>query len=217
MIENMKNKKQILLRVYLFISALMVLNVVLYCFWQMSFTGYWSDRVIFWIWLIVTPILVFLFWRKLWAKIYFWLLIAGLVLSILPMALPFFAIYLSGSGRGRLNHFNLENNIRVQTVGYGVMGKPRLQIVKDGLLFDKILLEYADEIETTDSTLVEVKDTNEPQVITKSAVSKTLQIRDAVNAKFISQTDSSVTIKYFFEKDTLQTEHILKEKTSFNY
>ena len=213
----MKNKKQILLRVYLFISALIVLNVVLYWFWQMSFTGYWSDRVIFWIWLIVTPIVVFLFWKKLWAKIYFWLLVAGLILSILPMALPFFAIYLSGSGSGRLNHFNLENNIRVQTVAYGVMGRPRMQLVKDGWLFDKILLEDGDEIETTDSTLVEVKDANEPQVTTKSTVSKTLQIRDAVNAKFIIQTDSSVTIKYFFEKDTLLTEHVLKGKTSFNY
>jgi hypothetical protein len=105
MIENMKNKKQILIRVYQFICALIALNVVLYYFWQMSFTGYWSDRIIFWIWLIVTPIVVFLFWKKLWAKIYFWLLVAGLILTILPMAIPFFAIYLSGSGRGRLKHF----------------------------------------------------------------------------------------------------------------
>lgn len=124
---------------------------------------------------------------------------------------------LAGSGSGRLNHFTLENNLRVQTVGYGVMGRPRLQLVKDGLLFDKILVEDDDEVETTDSTLVDVKDVNTPQATTKSAVSKTLQIRDALNAKFISQTDSSVIIKYFFEKDTLQTEHILKEKTSFNY
>jgi hypothetical protein len=166
MIENMKNKKQILIRVYQFICALIALNVVLYYFWQMSFTGYWSDRIIFWIWLIVTPIVVFLFWKKLWAKIYFWLLVAGLILTILPMAIPFFAIYLSGSGRGRLKHFCLENNIRVQTVGYGVMGKPRMQLVKDGWLFDKILLEDGDEIETTDSTSVEVKDANEPQVKT---------------------------------------------------
>ena len=213
----MENKKQILIRVYLFISALIVLNVMLFYFWQMSFTGYWSDRVIFWIWLILTPITTFSFWKKLWAKIYFWLLVAGLILTILPMAIPFFGMLLAGSGSGRINHFTLENDLRVQTVGYGVMGRPQLQLVKDGLLFDKILVEDGDEIETTDSTLVDVKDVNAPKATTKSAVSKTLQIRDALNAKFISQTDSSVTIKYFFEKDTLQTEHILKEKTSFNY
>lgn len=212
----MQNKK-LLIRVYLFICALIVLNVALYSFWRMSFTGYWSDRIIFWIWLLVTPVIVFSFWKKLWAKIYFWLLVAGLILTILPMALPFFGILLSGSGSGRLNHFSLDKNFRVQTVGYGVMGRPRLQLVKDGFLFDKILLEDGDEIETTDSILVEVRDAGAPQVTTKSAVSKTLEIRDAIDAKLINQTDTSVTIKYFFEKDTLQTEHIFKEKTSFNY
>lgn len=189
--------KTILIRFYLFISALIILNVCLYIIAKMSYIGYWSDRVIFWIWLLVTPFFVFGNWKKLWAKIYFWLLLAGLILSILPMALPFFAIILSGSGSGRINHFSLENNIRVQTVGYGVLGKPRLQIVKDGLLFDKILLEDADEIEKNDSTW--------------------LKLRYTKNAKFISQTDTSITIKYFFEKDTLQTEHLLKEKTSLNY
>ncbi|MNK06444.1 hypothetical protein D3C87_243420 [compost metagenome] len=113
------------------------------------------------------------------------------------MALPFFGILLSGSGSGRLNHFSLDNNIRVQTVGYGVMGRPRIQLVRDGFLFDKILLEDADEIKKNDSTWLEV--------------------RNAKNAKLISESDSSITVKYFFEKDTLQTEHVFKEKTSFNY
>jgi len=112
------------------------------------------------------------------------------------MAIPFFAIYLSATGNGRFNHFNLASDFRVQTVSYGVMGRPKIQIVKDGLLFDRVLLEDSDEIKKNDSTWLEV--------------------RYAKNAKLISQTDSSVTIKYFFGKDTLQTEHILKEG-KFNY
>lgn len=192
----MKNKI-ILLRFYLVVSALMVLNVCFYTAAKMSFAGYWSDRVIFWIWLLATPAVVISFWKIIWAKIYFWLLVAGLILSVLPMALPFFAIILSGSGSGRLNHFGLDNDIRVQTVGYGVMGRPRLQIVKDGLLFDRILLEDADEIEKNDSTW--------------------LELRDAKGARLINETDTSITIKYFFVKDTLKIEHVFKEKTSFNY
>lgn len=186
-----------LIRIYLFVSALIVLNVILYWFWQMSFTGYWSDRVIFWIWLLATPVIVIGFWKRIWTKLYFWLLVAGLMLSILPMAIPFFGILLAGSGSGRLNHFNLGKNFRVQTVSYGVMGRPRIQIVKDGLLFDKVLLEDGDEIEKNDSTW--------------------LNVRHATNAGLISNTDTSVTIKYFFEKDTLQTEHKLKEKIVFSY
>ncbi|WAC42570.1 hypothetical protein [Pedobacter sp. SL55] len=192
----MKNKT-ILLLFYLTVSALMLLNVCLYTSAKMSFAGYWSDRVIFWIWLLATPVVVICFWKIIWTKIYFWLLLTGLILSVLPMALPFFGIFLSGTGRGRLNHFSIENNIRVQTVAYGIMGRPRLQIVKDGLLFDKVLLEDVDEVNKNDSTW--------------------LEFRNAANAKFISQSDTSITIKYFFEKDTLQTEHVLKEKTSFNY
>lgn len=192
----MANKK-IIISVYLFVCTLIILNTVLYGVWRMSFKGYWSDRVIFWIWLVATPVTIISFWKKIYTKIYFWLLVAGLVLTILPMAIPFFGILLAGSGSGRLNHFTLEKNFRVQTVSYGVMGRPRIQIVKDGLLFDKVLLEDGDEIEKNDSTW--------------------LNVRHATNAGLISNTDTSVTIKYFFEKDTLQTEHKLKEKIVFSY
>ena len=192
----MANKTS-LISFYLFLSGLLILNVCLYVFAKVSYTGYWSDRVIFWLWLLVTCLVVISFWKKIWTKIYFWLLVATLILSILPMAIPFFALLLAGSGSGRLNHFSLENNIRVQTVGYGVMGRPRLQIVKDGLLFDKIMLEDVDEIEKNDSTW--------------------LELRNADNAKLIGETDTSIAVKYFFENDTLDAIHIFKEKKGFSY
>ena len=113
------------------------------------------------------------------------------------MGILFFGIILSGTGSGRLNHFNLENNIRIQTVAYGVMSRPRVQIVKDGFLFDKIKLEDQDEIEKNDSTWLEV--------------------RDAINAQLVKETDTSITVKYFFENDTVQTVHEFQEKTSLNY
>ncbi|RYG13598.1 MAG: hypothetical protein EOO07_17520 [Chitinophagaceae bacterium] len=164
---------------------------------KISFTGYWTDRVVFWIWLLATPFVVVRFWKNLGTKIYLWLLIGVLILTILPMAIPFFGLLLAGSGSGRLNHFNLENNIRIQTVAYGVMGRPRVQIVKDGLLFDKVKLEVGDEIKKNDSTW--------------------LQVRDAKKAKLVNETANSITVKYFFEKDTLQTVHTYKENISSNY
>ncbi|WP_231426903.1 hypothetical protein [Pedobacter sp. Leaf250] len=189
--------KTVLIRFYFFISALVVLDVGLYIFSQMSFVGYWSDRVIFWIWFFTTPFIIFSYWKKLIAKIYFYLLVAGLLLSILPMAIPFFGIFLSTTGRGRLNHFSLKDNFRVQSVGYGVMGKPRLQIVKDGLLFDKIMLEDVDEIKKNDTT--------------------SLELRSAKNARLIAKSDTSITVKYFFENETQDAIHVFKEKKGFNY
>jgi len=186
-----------LIRFYVFISALIVIDVCLYVIAQMSYTGYWSDRVIFWIWFLATPIVLFSFWKKNWTKIYFGLLFTGLILSILPMAIPFFGIILSTTGRGRHNHFSLQDNFRMQTVGYGVMGRPLLQIVKDGLLFDKIMLEEADEIQKNDSI--------------------SLELRNALHVKLINITDTSITVKYYFDKDTLQNMHHFSEKKSFNY
>ncbi|RZL19517.1 MAG: hypothetical protein EOO96_25945 [Pedobacter sp.] len=113
------------------------------------------------------------------------------------MAIPFFGIFLSTTGRGRLNHFSLKDNFRVQSVGYGVMGKPRLQIVKDGLLFDKIMLEDVDEIKKNDTT--------------------SLELRSAKNARLIAKSDTSITVKYFFENETQDAIHVFKEKKGFNY
>mgnify|MGYP001021358664 CR=1 FL=1 len=190
------NQKNIL-RFYLFISVLIILNGCLYAFAKMSFAGYWSDRIVFWIWLILTPFVIIFYWKKLIAKLYLGFLVICLILSILPMGILFFGIILSGTGSGRINHFNLENIIRVQTVGYGVIGRPQIQIVKDGFLFDKIMLEEPDEIQKNDSVW--------------------LQVRDAKNAQLVKETNTSITVKYYFEKDTVQTVHEFVEKTSENY
>lgn len=129
------------------------------------------------------------------------------------MAIPFFGLILAGSGSGRLNHFNLENNIRIQTVGYGVMGRPRVQIVKDGLLFDKIKFEDGDEIGANDVISiksVEIKNDEDQDL-------PAFMIRDAKNIKLLNETDTSITVKCFFEKATVETVYRFKEKKSFNY
>lgn len=176
-----------MLIIYLMLAALMVLDICLFAICKMSFAGYWSDRVVFWLWFIATPFVVFCFWKNLAAKIYFWTLVAATIVSMIPMGIFFFGILLSTTGSGRLNHFSLKNNIRVQTVGYGVMGRPRLQVIEDNLLFDKILLEKGDEVVINDST--------------------TLNIRDAISANLIRKTDTSILVKYLFEKDSVQTVH----------
>lgn len=81
------------------------------------------------------------------------------------MGIIFFGIILSGTGSRRINHFNLKNNIRVQTVGYGIMSRPQIQIVKDSFLFDKIKLEDPDEIQKNDSIWLEVRDAKNAQLI----------------------------------------------------
>ena len=184
---DFRTKETRLIRFYLIISALMILNLCLFVSARMSFAGYWSDRILFWIWVFTTPFIIILCWMKLFTKIYFGLLMITLILSFLPMAVPFFAIFLSASGEGRINHFNLDNNMRIQIVNYGILGRPRVQVVKDNFLFDQIKYEDQDEIQKNDSTWFE--------------------LRDAKNVILINETANSITVKYFFENDTLNTTH----------
>lgn len=182
----MRNKK-IFLIFYLFISGLLVVDLVFFYFFKMSFNGYWSDRILLWIWLCTTSMLIIIFWKKIWAKSFLGLLSVGLVLSILPMALPISLFYLSGSGKGRLNHFNLDESLRLQTVAYSLMTIPRVQIVEDGVLFDRIIVEKFAKISKNDN--IEAK------------------ISDAIDAKLVTKNDSSITVKYFFKNETIQVNY----------
>jgi len=129
------------------------------------------------------------------------------------MAILFFGLILAGSGSGRLNHFNLENNIRIQTVSYGVMGRPRVQVVKDGLLFDKIKLEDGDEIAANDVISIKPVDAKNGEDQELPA----FMIRYAKNVKLINETDTSITVKYFFEEATVETVHRFEGKKPFSY
>jgi len=75
----------------------------MYAISKMSFIGYWTDRILFWIWLFLTPFIIAVFWRKIWTKIYLGLLIIGLILSILPMGIEKDAILITHNLQKKLN------------------------------------------------------------------------------------------------------------------
>lgn len=180
---------------YLAVSLLMIANVCLFTLAKMSFVGYWSDRILFWFWLLLTLYILAIYWRKMAVKIYGLLLFLGLFLSILPMGLIFFGILLSVTGKGRLAKFSLADKTRVQVVNYGLIGRAKIQIVKDGFLFDKIIYDAPlDEIQKKDSTW--------------------LDIQQAKNCQLINQSDTAITLRYFFEKDTIQQTYTLHENTA---
>lgn len=59
-------------------------------FYNFHFRGYWTEKIIAWIWLATTPVWIVLFWRSIWTKIYTGILSIALMISILAMAIPFF-------------------------------------------------------------------------------------------------------------------------------
>ncbi len=87
--KRMKNK--IIINSYITISILFIFNIII-GFYDYSFYGYWTDKVIGWLWIVLTILVIIIFWKKRIAKIYLITLCLIIFLSIIPMLIPFFGI-----------------------------------------------------------------------------------------------------------------------------
>lgn len=173
------NKKSTLvLRVYLILSLLLALDCLLYYFKFISLRGYYSDVVLYWLWFVTSFVVIVMFWKKLMAKLLLTGIILTIILSILPMMIPFYAWILSTTSLGLLIDKNLNENYRAQIVGYSVMAPPWLEVIeKHGLLEKRIL-------KSTDYQLMN-DDTN-------------AKIRFAKDIIFRNETDSTLTLTLFY-------------------
>lgn len=173
------NKKfTLVLRVYLILSLLLALDCLLYYFKFISLRGYYSDVVLYWLWFVTSFVVIVMFWKKLMAKLLLTGIILTIILSILPMMIPFYAWILSTTSLGLLIDKNLNENYRAQIVGYSVMAPPWLEVIeKHGLLEKRIL-------KSTDYQLMN-DDTN-------------AKIRFAKDIIFRNETDSTLTLTLFY-------------------
>ena len=94
----MSNKQALI--AYIIISLLLLANVIGDLVYKFSIAEYWSNRILFWLWFFGTCYILIIYWKKLVTKIYFGILISGIILSILSMKIPFFTIMLSTTGGG---------------------------------------------------------------------------------------------------------------------
>lgn len=131
-------RKRIFLIFYLLISLLLIADLLVMQKLKISLAGYWSDRLLFWFWAFGTLACLIVFWKSLLTKIYLALLVAGVILSILPMMLPFWAITLAATGLERGDWVSPpDGKYRVQIIK-SVMSKPQLQVIENMGLFEKI-------------------------------------------------------------------------------
>ncbi|WP_407404224.1 hypothetical protein [Chryseobacterium sp.] len=131
--------KKIIFKAFLVFTFLLLLDILLYSFFELSFKGYFSDISIFWGWFILSIIVIILYWKKKAAKIYLGGLATAILVSILPMLIPFIAIILSMTPHGLYYSQPLPNDYRVQIVNYTPLGKPQLELIENKGLFEKHL------------------------------------------------------------------------------
>lgn len=154
------------------------MDCLLYYFKEISLRGYYSDVILFWLWLILSFTVIIVFWKKLMAKLLLAVLVLAVLLSILPMMLPFFAVVNSTTSLGLYQNKNLNENYRAQIVGYSPMAHPWLEIIEKKGIFEKMAFKCIDSQFMND-------DLN-------------TQIRSAKDIIFKNETDSTLTVTLFY-------------------
>lgn len=173
------NKKHIkVLSVYLLLSLLLIIDLVLYYCKLISFRGYYSDVILFWLWFVTSIIVIAVFWKKLIAKLLLSGLLLALILSVVPMGIPFYALILSNTPFGLFIDKNLNENYRAQIVGYSVMVYPWLEIVEKNGPIEKRVFKITDSELTNDTSYV--------------------TIRTAKDIIFNRETDSTLMLTLFY-------------------
>ncbi|AZA92241.1 Uncharacterised protein [Chryseobacterium nakagawai] len=130
----MKNKNIVI--AYLILTLIFLSEVALN-FNKYSYSGYYTDKIIGWLWLAMTIFIIIRLWKKRAIKVYFGLLITGIILSILPMMIPFFALVSYFSTIDSYQRIKLNNNYRIERYRPGVLSKPQIAIYKQDGIFEK--------------------------------------------------------------------------------
>lgn len=183
--------KQKTLYIFLILSVLLFMDCLIYYFYQMSFAGYYSDLILFWIWFITGMFIIVLFWERIIIKIFLTVIVLAFIGSILPMMIPFYAFVFSMTSAGLKFDKNLNDKYRVQIVGYGVMLHPSLELIeKKGIFEQKILVCTDMDIQNFKNGKTNVKD--DAQIRTN------LTINEAKEIFFEKETGSTIMLTLFY-------------------
>ena len=161
----MKNK---ILFFYFVLTAVLIADFVSYSSSSISLKGKLSDLFLFWTWLILTIVIIYLFWNRKMSKIYLSFLAGLFVLSTIPMALPLIALIGFSTGETSSHSFQLNDKYEVQQHSGGAMAMPKIQLIKSNGILEKVIAERDFEIEyknnyytIADASSMQVKETED--------------------------------------------------------
>ncbi|RMA72550.1 hypothetical protein [Flavobacterium weaverense] len=168
--------------VYILVCFISLATIFLHIKYNITFVGFWSDRILFWIWLSLTCIIIILFWKKKLVKVYFALLIFTIILSIIPMGVPFWGIYLSITGKGLRFEKEITPEYRVQIATYSIMARyAPLQVIRNLGVFEKEISSSDSELKVNDSLSISNWDIKNVWYISENDKEITLKITDGTN------------------------------------
>ena len=179
----MKIVSKFLMISYAILMLLFIFRISL-SFFDYSYLGYYSDKYIYWLWLGFTGIIIVWFWKNKAIKIYFFSLITLIILSILPMTIPFFGMVYSFSTIDDFQQIKLNEKYRIELTKHQALSMQRIYVFeKKGYLEKNISRPiYSHIIEKTLAL-----DSNEYLDLNKFVIE---------NARFVSANKDSIAIEY---------------------
>jgi hypothetical protein len=177
--------KRVVLRIYGLLSVLLAADLVAYFGFEVSLRGYFADIVLFWLWCFGSFLIVVIFWKTRLAKSFLIGMVSFVLLSMLPMGLPFYALALSTTPLGLWLSKDLNSSYRGQIVSYSVMVHPWLEVMEKKGVIERRVLQCKDR-ELLDDRL-------------------DVKIRNARDISFEGETDTTLTLTLFYtgEQKTL--------------
>jgi hypothetical protein len=135
-----------LLYIYAGLTALLMLDCLLYLQYDISFTGHRTDWLLFWIWLIATPIVVIVNFRRRWARAYIIMLAIFTVLSMVPMGVPFLTVLVFAM-EVHDQRYRVNDSIDVQENSKSVIAMPSIVAIKSFGVFERVIGKTDSEFE----------------------------------------------------------------------
>lgn len=173
------------------LSFLLLADCLMYYYFQISFAGYYSDIILFWLWFVTSILIIVLYWKKIMAKLFLTAMILALIGSILPMMIIFYAFILSMTPIGKRIDKNLNEKYRVQVVGYSVMTLPWLELIeKKGILERRVLKCTEMDIQKFNNERIDIK--------FDAQLRPDLEIREVKDIFLETETDSTIAITLFY-------------------
>jgi hypothetical protein len=136
-----------LTKIYILLTIILLLDLTLYLTSEISLASKLADQILFWLWFILTFVVIFGQIRKRWTKIYGMTLIVLTFLSLIPMGVPFLTIIAFMIPDPNPQYFYRDKDIRVELTTKSVIGKPYIAVVENHLVFEREIAELEAEYE----------------------------------------------------------------------
>ena len=135
---------------YIGLTFLLFADLVSYLKWDISLRGFWADRILFWIWLIATILTILYFRENRITKMYAFSLIGLIVLSLLPMAIPFITLIGFATGSRSGCEFQLNSEYRIEEYIKSPIAMPEIHLIKAIGICERIVEKREFELDVHD-------------------------------------------------------------------